>query len=307
MNNYTQLRPVIVPLDIKTHQKASALAAQQSHPEIAKQVYLNILAVTAVSHLLKWLEFETNLEQNNSFNPLLSGLFNATDLIVENRQLLCMPILPGETEFSASLDIAENFIGYVAVQFQQSLDRVEILGFYPAVKNDLPEKISLAELQPLDNLFEFLEKNKQEVLPLNPLVNLGNWFAGIFEEIWLSPEAVLTPKLGFAKSSSVDTVKRAKVIDFDLLLNRQKVALVVTIQPEYDSEMGVLVQVYPIDRQEYLPPGLRLKIELESDTEEVESRAADQLIQLEFSEIPGKYFSVKVILDDTEIVENFVI
>ncbi|NES72509.1 MAG: DUF1822 family protein, partial [Okeania sp. SIO2D1] len=156
MNNYTQLRPVIVPLDVKTHQKASALSAQQSHPEIAKQVYLNILAVSAVSNLLKWLEFETNLEQTNSFNPLLSGLFNATDLIVENRQLFCMPILPGETEFSASLDIAENFIGYVAVQFQQSLDKVEILGFYPAVKNDLPEKISLAELQPLDNLFEFL-------------------------------------------------------------------------------------------------------------------------------------------------------
>ncbi|NEQ74234.1 MAG: DUF1822 family protein [Okeania sp. SIO2C9] len=307
MNNYTQLRPVIVPLDIKIHQKASALAAQQSHPEIAKQVYLNILAVSAVSHLLKWLEFETNLEQTNSFNPLLSGLFNATDLIVENRQLFCMPILPGETDFYASLDIAENFIGYVAVQFQQSLDKVEILGFYPAVKNDLPEKISLAELQPLDNLFKFLEKNKQEVLPQNPLVNLGNWFAGIFEAIWLSPEAVLTPKLGFAKSSSVDTVKRAKIIDFGLLLNRQKVALVVTIQPELDAEVGVLVQVYPIDEQEYLPPGLRLKIELESDIEEVESRVADQLIQLEFSEIPGKCFSVKVILDDGEIVENFLV
>ncbi|MGB3510574.1 MAG: DUF1822 family protein [Microcoleaceae cyanobacterium] len=308
MNNYTQLRPVIVPLDIKTHQKASALAAQQSHPEIAKQVYLNILAVAAVSHLLKWLEFETNLEQTHSFNPLLTGLFNATDLIVENRQLFCMPILPGETEFSASLDIAKNFIGYVAVQFQQSLDKVEILGFYPAVaENNLPEKISIECLQPLDNLFEFLEKNKQEVLPQNPLVNLGNWFAGMFEEIWLSPEAVLTPKLGFAKSSSVDTVKRAKIIDFGLLLNRQKIALVLTIQPEADSEMGVLVQVYPIDEQEYLPPSLRLKIELESDIEEVEARAADQLIQLEFSEVSGKCFSVKVILDNAEIVENFVV
>lgn len=308
MNNYTKLRPVIIPLDVKTHQKASTLAAQQSHPEISKQVYLNILTVAAVSNLLKWLEFETNLEQTNSFNPLLTGLFNATDLIVENQQLFCMPVLPGETEFFASLDIAENFIGYVAVQFQQSLDKVEILGFYPAVAEDnLPEKISLAELQPLENLFEFLEKNKQKVLPQNPLVILGNWLAGIFEEIWLPTEAVLTPKLGFAKSSSVDTVKRAKIIDFGLLLNRQKVALVVTIQPEVDAEVGVLVQIYPIEGQEYLPPGLRLKIELESDSEEVEARAADQLIQLEFSEVSGKCFSVKVILDDAEIVENFIV
>ncbi|NES06881.1 MAG: DUF1822 family protein [Okeania sp. SIO2F4] len=123
----------------------------------------------------------------------------------------------------------------------------------------------------------------------------------------MSPEAVFTPKLGFAKSSYVDRVKRAKVIDFGLLLNRQKVALVVTIQPEADSEVGVLVQVHPIDKQEFLPPGLRLKIELESDSEEVEARAADQLIQLEFSELPDRCFSVKVILYDAEIVENFVV
>jgi len=307
MNNYTKLRPVIITLDARVHQKASALAAEQSHPEIAKQVYLNILAVAAVSHLLKWLEFETNLEHTYSFDPFLIGLLNATDLIVENRQLFCVPILPGVTEFSTTSDVAENFIGYVAVQFQQSLDKVEILGFYPAVNQNLPEKIYVEYLQPLDNLFEFLEENKQAVLPGNYLVNLANWFAGIFEEIWLPPEAVFTPKLGFAKSSSVDRVKRAKVIDFGLLLNRQKVALVVTIQPETDSEVGVLVQVNPIDEQEYLPPGLRLKIELESDSEEVEARAADQLIQLEFSELPGKYFSVKVILDDAEIVEKFVV
>ena len=307
MNNYTKLRPPIITLDANIHQKASALAAQQSHPEIAKQVYLNILAVAAVSDLLKWLEFETNLEQTYSLNPFLTGLFNARDLIVENQQLFCVPSLPEVTEFSTTLDVANNFLGYVAVQFQQSLEKVEILGFYPAVKDNLPEKISIEDLQPLDNLFEFLEKNKQQVLPQNVLVNLGNWFTGIFEEIWLAPEAVFTPKLGFAKSSSFDTVKRAKVIDFGLLLNRQKVALVVTIQPEVDSEVGVLVQVHPIDEQEYLPPGLRLKIELESDIEEVKARAADQLIQLEFSEFPGRNFAVKVILDDAEIVENFVV
>ncbi|WP_256386557.1 DUF1822 family protein [Hydrocoleum sp. CS-953] len=275
---------------------------------MAKQVYLNILAVAAVSHLLKWLEFETNLEQTYSFNPFLTGLLNSTDLIVENRQLFCVPILPGVTEFSTTSDVAENFLGYVAVQFQQSLDKVEILGFYPAVAEDnLPEKMSVEYLQPLDNLFEFLEKNKQAVLPQNTLVNLANWFARIFEEIWLPPEVFFTPKLGFAKSSSVDTVKRAKVIDFGLLLNRQKVAVVITIQPEVDEEVGVLVQVHPIDEQEFLPPALRLKIVLESDSEEVEARAADQLIQLEFSEIPGRYFSVKVILDDAEIVEKFVV
>ena len=92
-------------------------------------------------------------------------MFNTTDLIVENQQLSCVPILPGVIEFDLVNDVAENFIGYVAVQFQPSLGRVEVVGFYPAVTEDnLPEKLSLENLQPLDNLFEFLEKNKSEIL-----------------------------------------------------------------------------------------------------------------------------------------------
>ncbi|NEP86067.1 MAG: hypothetical protein F6K18_04110 [Okeania sp. SIO2C2] len=43
------------------------------------------------------------------------------------------------------------------------------------------------------------------------------------------------------------------------------------------------------------------------DKPNIHTRAADQLIQLEFSEVPGKCFSVKVILDDAEIVENFIV
>ncbi|NEQ74233.1 MAG: hypothetical protein F6K23_15025 [Okeania sp. SIO2C9] len=43
------------------------------------------------------------------------------------------------------------------------------------------------------------------------------------------------------------------------------------------------------------------------DKPNIDTREADQLIQLEFSEISGKCFSVKVILDDAEIVENFLV
>ncbi|NEP08148.1 MAG: hypothetical protein F6K34_27280, partial [Okeania sp. SIO4D6] len=53
---------------------------------------------------------------------------------------------------------SDNIIGFVAVQFEQVLDKAKVLGYFP-VKNvdNLPETIPLEKLQPLDNLFAILE------------------------------------------------------------------------------------------------------------------------------------------------------
>ncbi|NES75013.1 MAG: DUF1822 family protein [Okeania sp. SIO1H4] len=86
MINRTELQPVFVTLDAETHQQAASVAAEQSNPEIGKQTYFNILAVKAVNNLLKWLDFSTDLQQVKSLNPILSGVLNATDLVVENKR-----------------------------------------------------------------------------------------------------------------------------------------------------------------------------------------------------------------------------
>ncbi len=188
MTNRTELQPVIVTLDAETHQQATSVAAEQSNPEIGKQTYLNILAVKAVNNLLKWLDFSTDLQQVKSLNPILSGVLNATDLVVENKRLFCIPILPGKTEFSVPPDLPENIIGFVAVQFEQVLDKAKVLGYFPVTDVDnLPETIPLEKLQPLDNLFVILEElklqNELEVLEVNVLELLKQGIDELAEQI----------------------------------------------------------------------------------------------------------------------------
>ncbi len=188
MINKTELQPVFVSLDSETHQQAATVAAEQSNPEIGKQTYLNILAVKAVNNLLKWLDFSTDLQQVKSLNPILSGVLNATDLVVENKRLFCIPILPGKTEFSVPPDLPENIIGFVAVKFEQVLDKAKVLGYFPVKDVDnLPETISLDKLQPLDDLFAILEElklqNESEVLEVNVLELLKQGINEVVEEI----------------------------------------------------------------------------------------------------------------------------
>ncbi|MGD1700000.1 DUF1822 family protein [Dapis sp. BLCC M229] len=191
MMNRTELQPVFVTLDAETHQQAASIAAEQSNPEIGKQTYLNILAVKAVNNLLKWLDFSTDLQQVKSLNPILSGVLNATDLVVENKRLFCIPILPEKTEFSVPPDVPENIIGFVAVQFEQVLDKAKVLGYFPVTNVDnLPETILLEKLHPLDNLFSVLEElklqNESEVLEVNVLELLKQGIDELAEQIgWL--------------------------------------------------------------------------------------------------------------------------
>ncbi|NES90569.1 MAG: DUF1822 family protein [Okeania sp. SIO2B9] len=99
--------------------------------------------------------------------------------------------MPGKTEFSVPPDVPDNIIGFVAVQFEQVLDKAKVLGYFP-VKNvdNLPETIPLEKLQPLDNLFAILEElklqNESEVLEINVLELLKQGINELAEQIgWL--------------------------------------------------------------------------------------------------------------------------
>ena len=89
-----------------------------------------------------------------------------------------------------------------------------------------------------------------------PLVNLGKWWSGAFEESWQSFEEILTPQTpvwGYAKSivrrgsvnkrSSEFAVRRGKLFDFGLLLNGQRFALTLSMRTEENQEIGVLAEI----------------------------------------------------------------
>lgn len=175
-----------------------------------------------------------------------------------------------------------------------------------------------------------VEVNNTEVQNLTPaislatkaLVNLTNWWREVFEEGWQSSKNICQTvdnnyAWGYVRSQSLtDHSSGAKKLDFGLLLNDQAVALVVNLKRLENNEVDVLVQVTPCYEEyhyeEYLPSGLKLKITLNSNTsksesQEVTARKADNIIQLEFSEIIGKQFQIEVSFQGAVITEEFLL
>ncbi|KST69417.1 DUF1822 family protein [Mastigocoleus testarum] len=148
------------------------------------------------------------------------------------------------------------------------------------------------------------------------LVNLGQWGNGIFEEGWESLEEILTlqmPDPVYLRNKNYPEypIQKGKLFDFGSLLNNKKFALVVKMKPEENEEKGVIVQIRP-ENEYCLPQGLKLKVTLNHNTNEVESEEAiatesDCIIQLGFCESPGKQFKVEAIYQDAVLTEEFVL
>lgn len=155
---------LMVPLDLEIHSRARHLAAQQSTVEKGKRVYLNALAVYAVHSYLKWLQIPTNFQESDCWNPVKAALSNAADLVIPNVGILeCRPVLPQETVILLP-STSENRIGYVAIQFQESLDSVQLLGFAPAFDEvNLPAQLEVSQLQPIDALIEQITRLEEAI------------------------------------------------------------------------------------------------------------------------------------------------
>ena len=153
---------VNIPLGRLAHKSAWQFATEQANPHKSKRVYLNTLAVYAVNRYLKRLQIETDLSQGDSWNPGMRVLFDVADLVLPDiGKLECCPVLPGETAFTLSPEVTKERIGYVAVQFSESLDQAQLLGFYPAVDaNKPPEQINVKDLMPRDVLIDYITERE---------------------------------------------------------------------------------------------------------------------------------------------------
>lgn len=318
-----------VPLGREAHCTARQFAAQQATPQKGKQVYLNTLAVYAVHSYLKWLQIETDLSQNHSWHPSVRALFDVADLVVPGvGKLECRPVLPGETACSLPLEVTEDRIGYVAVQFSERLDEVQLLGFVGAVDiSDATEQILIADFQPLDALLSCIPLNvvdKEPVLTASKMqVNLSHWLKNTFEAGWQTVEALskteatnpafsIRSALAFREIDADNpaiSISAGKLIDLGMQLAGHPVALIVRIAPSSDEEVDIRLRVYPVGGQIYLPLGLQLIVLDESGATclEAQARSDDNWIQLKLSGEPEEQFSVKVALGNVSITEDFVI
>lgn len=314
-----------VPLGREAHAIARQFAAEQTTPQKGKQIYLNTLAVYAVHSYLKWLQIDTDLNQGDSWHPLKRALFDIADLVLPGiGKVECRPVLLGETAISLPPEVTEDRIGYVAVQFSESLNEGQLLGFIRAVAiSHASEQILIAELQPLDDFLDCIPDTVAQPLPSASRlrVNLSQWLDNIFEAGWQTVEALLSTEAAnlALNTRSVQHLREiygnpafgvtgGRLIDLGMQLAGQQVALIVKIVPKTEQEVDIRFRVCPASSQIYLPPNLQLIVWDESGTSlQAQARSIDNWIQLKFSGEKGERFSAKVALNDISVTEDFVI
>ena len=320
MSNKTGFLTFAGPISPDARRRAEQLCRQQATPEKGEQVRLNTLSVSFVNSYLECMGFETDLEASDSWNPVQHLLMDVADLSLKNiGSLECRPVLSGEQFVYVPPEAQSNRIGYVAVQISKSFREAKLLGFVKEVSNDV---LSISQLHSLEDLLDYLEyltqlntaKLADDSLKVNNnLVNLKQWFENIFDAGWQEIESLLRTQPAYVasrlRSSKGDLVSRGKLINLGKLLTEQAVVLVVTLTPDNDQEMDVIVEVHPTSKENYLPPNLHLTL-LDCDgasVMEAQTRSSNKNIQLEFSCEIGERFSVKLALGDVSTIEDFVI
>ena len=306
-----------VPLNSSIHDVARQFASQQLTPAKGMRVYLNTLSVCAVDRYLKYLQIETEPTNSDSWHPSLRALFDVADLVVPHLgKLECRPILSGETTLILPPEVTKERIGYIVIRFGDNLQEAQLIGFAsPLAANSLNE-LKIAEIKPLDTLFDVLEtlESNLAVTTEKTPINLSQWLQNVFDRGWQVVEELLPPKtigLSYRKTE----VRRAKVFDFATDKNIHQVTLIVTLKLENTEELGIHLLLFPLGKktqllpQSSLPPQTNLMVLTESGEvfREITAREKDTFIQYEFTGQPGERFSIKIGLGDASITEAFVI
>ena len=171
-------------------------------------------------------------------------------------------------------------------------------------------------------LQELYERRLQSAVlreqPQPSLINLGQWFQGVFEAGWQAWDEVLSEapqNLSFAFRQErfperEIAVEGVKLIDLGMALGNQSVALVVGASRETEQRVGILAQLLPAGSQIYLPARITLTLLSQSGRvlQELQARNQDNLIQLKRFTCPeGKGFRIRVSLDEVSLTEAFTI
>ena len=311
------------PIPVDGRHRAEELRRQQATQAKSEQVYLNTLSVSFVNYYLRCMGFETDLNQSDSWNIIQQTLMDVADLSLKNLGLLeCRPVLEDAQFVYVPPEAQSNRIGYVAVQISKSFREAKVLGFIKQVETDL---LPINQLQPLDNLLEYLEELSQvkfaEVadnsLNLNQnLVQLKQWVENIFEAGWQEIETLFDNQRAnqnwSLRGANDSFVSRGKLIDLGKTGTIQSVILVVGFILGKKQEIDIIVEVHPLWGEIYLPPNLQLIVLDFEGIEgksimEAQTRSTNKNIQLQFNGEVGERFSIKLVLGNISVIESFLI
>lgn len=302
--NNIEEKSMPLPITQAAMRMAQQFADQQPTQEKKEQVYLNTLAVCVVNDYMEMMDIPTNLRASDSWNPAMRLYADVADLKLTGLGYLeCRAVRCDTPICYIPPSVPDDRIGVVVVKIDAELQEATLLGFAKTLRTG---ELSINQLQTVDDLLEhldLLERSQREV-------NLSQWLQNIFEASWQSVEELLPPKaplLAFRRYRS--SVTRGKLIDLEIQLPGQSVALIVTLTPENETDIHFKVQVHPTGKQAELPSNLTLKLLDGEEVAVMEARAAsaNTYITLEFKAQLGEHFKVRVELGDVSITENFVV
>ncbi|OCQ95510.1 hypothetical protein BCD67_09765 [Oscillatoriales cyanobacterium USR001] len=321
-NNYTTEKLTFpVTITSKFQKQAEKFRRQQSHPAKGEQVYRNTLAVLAVDFYCQCMGIETDLTASDSWNPVMQTLTDAADLTIKGfGKLECRPVLSGTNIVEVPVEVMRDRIGYIAVQFSESMQDAELIGFVEEVTT---EDIPLEQWKSLEYFLEFI--SEPEVVK----VDLRKWLEGIVDAGWdmvekieslLSPSepqlsfnfrSVATPKYRKVENSAIG----AKLLQLEKAGEQMAIFVGATAsETEFDilssadsePEIDIFVELYAVKPQIYLPQDLQLIVLDDQGKLMLQTVAnSSKNIRLEFSGYPGEEFSVKLALGDFSIMQGF--
>lgn len=145
--------------------------------------------------------------------------------------------------------------------------------------------------------------------------NLNQWFQNLFANEWQSLEAVLSsnyPTFAHNFRRARDTkgfcAPRVKFITLNAELEPQTVALLMVLNSEADSRMGVRVQVHAAVEGRCVPKDLVLSIYSKDDEilQSIQARGQEDYMRLpHFRCLPSTQFRLKISLNEDAFSETF--
>lgn len=305
-----------VPLSSELHSLAEQFRLHHRNPEKAKQVYLNTLAISAVNFYLRCMRVETNWSASDSCNPVTQTMLDVADLeIIGLGKVECRPVLSDENLVHIPPEVWSDRIGYVAVQFNQALKEATLLGFS---KTALSGEIPINQLRSLEEfilqLNEIPEKVKQPI-------HLSQWLMNVVDVGWQTVESLLNSQqselafrfrcaehtLAQKEAESTINVEKGRLVDLGQQSESKPIALVVELIL-ISEEINIIVKVFPVGGQKYLPEELELMVLDDLGTSVMQATArSTKSIQLNFSSELGERFSIKVALGDVNFTEVFIV
>ncbi|MGF1987319.1 MAG: DUF1822 family protein [Nostoc sp. ZfuVER08] len=289
----------------------------------AKEFYYNVLATCAVKDYLEILGYETDWNNSDFNNPVISTFADVVDLEVKNHGKLECRAVFFDGDIHVPEDVWSNRIGYVFAHIDESFQEANILGFVSSVE-ETQGIVSLNQLRSLEDFPEYLSQKEQSDIVRQTLgesikegvVILRHWFKETKENMrreWQNAEELLMRQpqnLSYMTRNSSEAINKAKLIDLKMNLASQAVMLLMTVTPQSEQKLKIRARLCPVSGEKYLPSGLKLEIlsQLEESLKEVKSELRDYFIQLpEFTSESGDKFKLRITLGDANITEEFIV